>query len=89
MASRKISFIGAGSSVFTAQLVSDFLATEGRDGGTFGLVDIDRDRLDLSARVTRELVAGSGKDWEGRGFDRARRDAAWAVTRLRSGTTKE
>jgi alpha-galactosidase len=64
MASPKISFIGAGSSVFTAQLVSDLLATEGLDEGTFGLVDIDADRLDLSARVVRELVAASGKDWK-------------------------
>jgi hypothetical protein len=56
MASRKISFIGAGSSVFTAQLVSDFLATEGRDGGTFGLVDITAIGV-ITADLNRQAVA--------------------------------
>jgi alpha-galactosidase len=63
VSSPKLTFIGAGSSVFTALLVSDLLATPGLEGGTFGLVDVDASRLKRSAHVVRELVAASGKRW--------------------------
>jgi alpha-galactosidase len=59
----KVAFVGAGSSVFTAQLVSDLLAVDGLDGGTFALVDVDVARLERSATVVRELVAASRKPW--------------------------
>jgi alpha-galactosidase len=64
MAGPKITYIGAGSSVFAARLICDLVATPGLDGGTFALVDIDAERLDLSRRVTEKVVQASGKDWQ-------------------------
>src|SRR6266851_1317440 len=64
MAGPKITCIGAGSSVFAARLIGDLVATPGLDGGTFALVDIDPERLDLSRRVTEKVVRASGKDWQ-------------------------
>jgi len=64
MAGPKITYIGAGSSVFAAQLIRDLVATPGLDGGTFALVDIDAERLDLSRRLTEKVIAVSHKDWQ-------------------------
>ncbi|TMF87081.1 MAG: alpha-galactosidase [Chloroflexi bacterium] len=64
MAGPKITYIGAGSSVFAAQLIRDLVATPGLDGGTFALVDIDAERLDLSRRLTEKVIAVSRKDWQ-------------------------
>ena len=64
MAGLKITYIGAGSSVFAAQLIRDLVATPGLDGGTFALVDIDAERLDLSRRLTEKVIAVSRKDWQ-------------------------
>ena len=64
MAGPKITYIGAGSSVFAAQLIRDLVATPGLDGGTFALVDIDTERLDLSRRLTEKVIAVSRKDWQ-------------------------
>jgi alpha-galactosidase len=63
MSSPKITYIGAGSAEFAARLVIDLVATPGLDGGTFALVDIDAERLDLSRRVVEKVVEASGKDW--------------------------
>ena len=60
----KISYIGAGSAVFARQIVTDVLAVEGLDRGTFALVDIDEERLDVARRLTERLVQRSGKDWQ-------------------------
>ena len=50
----KIAFVGAGSAVFTKNLVGDILSLpELRDSTTFALMDIDPDRL-----RTAEIVAG-------------------------------
>ncbi len=59
----KISYIGAGSAVFARQIVTDVLAVEGLECGTFALVDIDEGRLDVARRLTERLVERSGKDW--------------------------
>jgi len=64
MAGPKITYIGAGSSVFAAQLIRDLVATPGLDGGTFALVDIDAERLDLPRRLTEKVIAVSRKDWQ-------------------------
>jgi alpha-galactosidase len=64
LSSPKVTFIGAGSTEFTAQLVGDFLATPGLDRGTFGLVDIDVERLQFATEVVHALVTRSGKDWK-------------------------
>ena len=45
----KVTFIGAGSAVFARQLITDILAVDGLDAGTFALVDIDATRLELGA----------------------------------------
>src|SRR5215813_7514747 len=59
----KITYIGAGSAVFARQIMTDVLAIDGLDRGTFALVDIDADRLDLARRIGERLVARAGKDW--------------------------
>ena len=60
----KITYIGAGSSTFAARLISDLVATPGLESGTFALVDIDPERLDLSRQIAEKVVAVSGRDWE-------------------------
>jgi alpha-galactosidase len=59
----KITFIGAGSAVFARQLITDILAVDGLDSGTFALVDIDPTRLDLARRIAERLIELSGKRW--------------------------
>jgi alpha-galactosidase len=53
----KIAFIGAGSTVFTRNLVGDVLSMPELAGSTFALMDIDPDRLRASEIVTRRLGA--------------------------------
>jgi alpha-galactosidase len=60
----KITYVGAGSSTFAARLISDLVATPGLESGTFALVDIDPDRLDLSRQIAEKVVALSGRDWK-------------------------
>ncbi len=59
----KVTLIGAGSAVFARQIVTDVLAIDGLDGGTFALVDIDAERLKLAHDISEKLVAASGKNW--------------------------
>jgi alpha-galactosidase len=57
----KIAFIGAGSTVFTRNLIGDVLSLpELRDSTTFALMDIDRDRLRTSEIVAGRLVDAHG-----------------------------
>ncbi|HET9781021.1 MAG TPA: alpha-galactosidase [Candidatus Dormibacteraeota bacterium] len=60
----KVTFIGAGSAVFARQLMTDILAIDGLDSGTFALVDIDPTRLDLARRIAERLVELRGKHWK-------------------------
>jgi alpha-galactosidase len=60
----KVTLIGAGSAVFARQLMTDILAVDGLDGGTFALVDIDATRLRLAERIARRLVELTGKRWK-------------------------
>ncbi len=60
----KITFMGAGSTVFARQLMTDVLCVEGLDEGTFALVDIDARRLELAHQIAEQLVRHSGKKWE-------------------------
>src|SRR6202795_5075417 len=57
----KVTFIGAGSAVFARQLITDILAVDSLDAGTFALVDIDATRLELARRIAERLVELSGK----------------------------
>jgi len=59
----KVTLIGAGSAVFARQIMTDILAIDGLDRGTFALVDIDPVRLDLARHIAERLVEISGKDW--------------------------
>ena len=52
----KLVMIGAGSHVFTAKLVGDFLSWPELRDGTIVLVDIDEERLDLVKAHTMKLV---------------------------------
>ena len=60
----KVTLIGAGSAVFARQLMTDILAIEGLDEGTFALVDIDATRLDLARRIAERLVELRHKRWK-------------------------
>ena len=60
----KVTFVGAGSAVFARQLITDVLAIDGLDEGTFALVDIDPQRLDLARRIAERLVELKGKRWK-------------------------
>ncbi|HEY0831398.1 MAG TPA: alpha-galactosidase [Candidatus Dormibacteraeota bacterium] len=59
----KVTFVGAGSAVFARQLITDILAVDGLDAGTFALVDVDPTRLELARRIAERLVELSGKRW--------------------------
>src|ERR671933_1300599 len=57
----RIAFVGAGSTVFTRDLVGDVLAMpELADTTTLALMDVDAERLAASELVARRLVAARG-----------------------------
>lgn len=58
-----VTIIGAGSTVFAAELVTDFLLIDALEGGEFRLVDINANRLALAHRFAEHLIAESGKAW--------------------------
>ncbi len=55
----KVTLIGAGSSVFARHLLTDILAIDDLPSGTFALVDIDAERLDLARQIAERLVSTS------------------------------
>jgi alpha-galactosidase len=60
----KVTFLGAGS-FFAPRLASDVARIPGNRGGTLALVDIDPDRLALSARLIERLFQQLGReDWK-------------------------
>jgi alpha-galactosidase len=59
----QITIIGAGSAVFSRQLMTDILQIEGLDEGRFALVDINAERLELAHRIAERLITHSGKRW--------------------------
>jgi len=56
----RIAFIGAGSTIFTKNIVGDCLHMDALRGATFALMDIDADRLEQSAMVARKLIDSMG-----------------------------
>ena len=58
-----VTIIGAGSTVFAAELMTDFLQAPALERGEFRLVDIDADRLALAHRFADYLVERSGREW--------------------------
>jgi alpha-galactosidase len=67
-----ITIIGAGSAVFSRQLMTDILQIEGLDEGCFALVDIDAERLELAHNIAERLIAHSGKNWRVKASTRRR-----------------
>jgi len=53
----KVTFIGAGSLVFTRNLVRDLFLTPALDGCTIALMDIDPERLRWSRSIVERLIA--------------------------------
>ncbi len=60
----RIAIIGAGSTVFTTELVTDILLSPGIPAGTFALVDIDSERLDLAHHIVQHLIELAGTNWQ-------------------------
>ena len=58
-----VTIVGAGSTVFAAELITDFLLTPSLDSGQFRLIDIDGTRLELAHQFAKHLIAKSGKTW--------------------------
>ena len=59
----KITIIGAGSGVFARQLITDILSVDGLESGSFALVDIDADRLELAHALAERVIEAKGRDW--------------------------
>ena len=56
----KITFIGAGSTVFMKNIVGDVLQRPALSGATIALMDINRERLEESAIVVNKLISTLG-----------------------------
>lgn len=59
----KVVLLGAGSAVFSRNLINDILCIPGLDQGTFALVDIDEDRLELAHRIAEKMIVSAGRPW--------------------------
>ena len=59
----KVAIIGAGSTVFARQLMTDLLVAPSLESGAFALVDIDTERLELAQRIGEKLIETSGRSW--------------------------
>ena len=59
----KVALIGAGSAVFAQTVITDILAIESLDSGSFALVDLDAERLELTHEVAEQLIELFGKPW--------------------------
>lgn len=58
----KITFLGAGS-VFAPRLAIDIFKIPDLDNGELCLVDVDKERLELSFKATQKINEKLGKDW--------------------------
>ena len=56
----KITLIGAGSHVFARRLLTDILTWPSLQGATLSLMDINQEKLDTMAALTRRMVAQLG-----------------------------
>src|SRR6266851_3871446 len=59
----KVALIGAGSAVFAQRTITDILAIDGLDTGTFALIDLDTERLALAHEVAEQTIRSAGKAW--------------------------
>jgi alpha-galactosidase len=84
----KITFIGAGSAVFTRNLLGDILTYPELDGSEICLMDIDEERLGMVQALARKMVAQQGSRITVRGTtDRreALRDASYVIITIQVG----
>ncbi len=58
----KIAFIGAGSAVFTRNIVGDLLQREALQGAHIALMDIDRERLDYAESLANTIARTLGAE---------------------------
>lgn len=58
----KIAIIGAGSMVFSRNLISDILAFDALKGTTFALMDIDAERLKVAGAMAESINRTRGAD---------------------------
>jgi len=63
MGELKVTVIGAGS-FFTNAWIRDIALSEKLQAGTFALVDLDEERLELSAEMARKLISDAGAAWD-------------------------
>ena len=56
----KITFIGAGSLVFTRNLTNDILLTPALSGSTIALMDVDGQRLEQSRQIVQSMIDRRG-----------------------------
>jgi alpha-galactosidase len=59
----KVTIVGAGSTVFSTELITDILCTPALERGTIALVDIDAERLELAHQMAEFLILHSGRAW--------------------------
>lgn len=59
----KVTIIGAGSTVFAFEIMRDVLVTPELETGTFALVDIAPERLELAHQIAEKLVEATGRNW--------------------------
>ncbi|GHA45229.1 alpha-glucosidase/alpha-galactosidase [Amylibacter ulvae] len=57
---KKITFIGAGSTIFMKNIVGDALHYDALSDATIALMDIDQSRLDESELVAKKMIASMG-----------------------------
>ena len=60
----KVVLMGAGSAVFSRNLINDILCIPGLESGSFALVDVDKKRLKLAHSIAEKMVASSGNGWK-------------------------
>ncbi|RJT01504.1 alpha-galactosidase [Halococcus sp. IIIV-5B] len=58
----KITFLGAGSMVFATNLVGDVLSFESLEDSELALMDIDKDRLETTRKITEATIENAGLD---------------------------
>ena len=59
----KVTLMGAGSTAFSRRLMIDVLLIPGLDVGSFALVDIDPERLELAHQLAERVITLTGKNW--------------------------
>lgn len=64
----KISFIGAGSVVFTRNLLRDLAMFPEFSDIEIALMDIDKERLEVATKIAEEIREKKNKNWIIRGY---------------------